>query len=478
MTTILEQLANELAVMRGQKATGTSVGPYIHGPGGLFGVSGLERDVFTAYVDAHGLASALPVFMSNKTNPLIGYITGFQASSGDQPDPDSEPCGRFPTAGAIKGCIQTAQFGQYGFETRELKLNRLGQVIDAGETTDLRIVNSPLVEPLGRMLMPSLPDQQILMLGREVMSRLLEVGIDFQRELSQQLYNGTGLTNEFPGLNTLIGTNKVDAITGTTCDALDSDVKDFNYSCIGDSDAANDIVRVLTTMMRYLMHNASSMHFGQVEWAIVMNSNLFTEITDVWPCAYNTYRCQMGFEAENGRVFVDGNVQRMMSDEMRNGKYLKIDGRNIRVIIDDYIDEESAGTPGANLVAGQFASDIYVIPLTIRGGTPATYWEFFDYRVGLMPAIQQGRLNAEFWTDGGRYSWNWESVRRCVTWDAMCEPRIRLDVPHLAGRLQNVCYEPLQHFRDPVPDDYYFVNGGITTDRAAPSYWSDWNLPD
>jgi hypothetical protein len=41
-----------------------------------------------------------------------------------------------------------------------------------------------------------------------------------------------------------------------------------------------------------------------------------------------------------------------------------------------------------------------------------------------------------------------------------------------------VCYEPLQHFREPVPDDYYHVDGGITTARAAPSHFSDWNLPD
>jgi hypothetical protein len=56
------------------------------------------------------------------------------------------------------------------------------------------------------------------------------------------------------------------------------------------------------------------------------------------------------------------------------------------------------------------------------------------------------------------------------------EPRIILLTPHLAGRLQNVVYVPLQHERESLPSDPYWVDGGVSTARAAPSFHSDWNL--
>lgn len=485
---ILEQLVNEVNVMQGKAPislkhnfpSGTPSTPYLHGPGGLFGVAGIERDVFSTHVNAAGLASVLPVEATTLTTPLFGYITGFQAATGSQPDPTTDPCGEAPVVGAIKNCIQTARFGKRQFKTRELEINHLGKRINRGEFMDLRVVNSPLVGQLANSIFGSLPPQDALLAGQDLMARFLEVGVAFQRDLGQELYTGTGLGADFPGLETLVGTNKVDTETGTDCPSLDSDVKDFNYSCIGDPAAANDIVRVLTTMWRFLGHNASSMNFGETKWVFVMNKTLFTEVTDVWPCAYNTFRCQSGFEAEANAlaINVDGAAQRAFSDEMRNGSFLRVDGVDVPVIIDDFIPEESADTLGANLVNGQFASDIYLIPMTVRGGMPVTFWQTFDYQAQTLNAIGQGRLTTDFWTDGGRFLWHKKPpLNWCVQWQVKIEPRVILRTPHLAGRLQNVCYEPLQHFRDPVPDDYYFVDGGVTTARAAPSLFSDWNLP-
>lgn len=34
--------------------------------------------------------------------------------------------------------------------------------------------------------------------------------------------------------------------------------------------------------------------------------------------------------------------------------------------------------------------------------------------------------------------------------------------PHLAGKLENVVWTPLQMFREPLPDQGYFIDGGIT----------------
>jgi len=486
----VNQLATALAQMagggqqkwgsypQGYKVAPTTPGtPFLHGPGGLFGVSGLERDIFSSHINGDGLASMLPVSLSVKTNPLYGYITGFQGSSGTQPDPTTDPCGAFPVAGAIKNCIQTAQFGRYGFETRAIDLNRLGEVIDRGEFMDLRIINSPLVNDLAGIF-SGLPSSTADLLARDFMARLLEVGVAFQRELGEQIYSGAGTGNEFPGLDILVGTNKVDVLTGTDCPSLDADIKNFNYGCVDDTTLSSGIVRTLHAMYRYVRHNASHMNFGNVSWVWVMRSNLFFELTDVWPCQYNTDRCEV--IGNNARVFVDGDAQRRFSDEMRNGNFLLIDGQRIPVVIDDFIVEESSGTPGANLIDGQFASDIYLIPMTVRGGTPVTFWEVFDYsNDSLQSAISGGRLTQDFWSDQGRFLWHKEPPSMsCVQWAAQIRPRVILRTPQLAGRLQNVCYEPLQHFRTPLPDSYYFSDGGIDSARAAPSYYSDWALPD
>src|SRR3972149_2067193 len=64
-----------------QKATGAPVGPYVHGPGGLFGVRGLSRGIISTHTQITGsLGEMLPILPSMDTNPLFPYITGFLRS--------------------------------------------------------------------------------------------------------------------------------------------------------------------------------------------------------------------------------------------------------------------------------------------------------------------------------------------------------------------------------------------------------------
>ena len=83
--------------------TGTPSTPYLHGPGGLFGVSGLERDVFSTHVRPMGLLSVLPARGSVTTNPMYPYITGFADVTGSNP---TNVCDDGRTAGPLKNCLQ------------------------------------------------------------------------------------------------------------------------------------------------------------------------------------------------------------------------------------------------------------------------------------------------------------------------------------------------------------------------------------
>ncbi len=306
------------------------------------------------------------------------------------------------------------------------------------------------------------------------------VGISFQNQLTEQLYRGNPANNsagggfkEFPGLDILIGTNKVDAITNTECPSLDSDIKDFNYGLVDDLAANADIVETVAYMYRFLRHNADRMNLNPVNWVITMRQELWYELTAIWPCAYITYRCGFRPGDAAARANVDTAEMVRMRDSMRAGMYLLIDGVQVPVVTDDGIVEENDGD-NVNIAAGEFASDIYFIPLTVAGGFAATHMEYLDYTQGPIQAVQDGRLGAWFWTDGGRYLWHTKPpLNWCVQWLSKIEPRVILRTPQLAGRIQNVRYCPLQHPRDPVPDDPYFVDGGETS-RVGPSFFNDW----
>jgi len=467
-----------------QKATGAPVGPYVHGPGGLFGVRGLERDIISTHTQITGsLGELLPMVASSDMNPLFPYITGFLRS--DQQEKDGV-CDTPEEAAPFKTCIQTTVFGRKEFKTRELEINRIGQRINRGEFMDLRIENSPLVNQMGGLMQGfyGLNDAQAAIAGNEVAMRFIEVGVAFQRWFCPQVYTGNpanssagGGYKEFMGLDLLISRTKVDALTGAACPSLYSDIKSFGYRQV-DSTTDPDLVKTITTMMRILKRKAAQQNMAPVDIRIVMREPLFYAITEVWPCRYTTYRCNNIDSANIDPVgsFDTGAMVRMR-DEMRAGSYLVVDGMKVPVIVDDCIMEENHDDNAAIPIGG-FASDIYFVPFTARGGTIRTlFWQHYDYRMDALPAVNTGGGPNFWWSDAGAFLWTMLLPKVwCVDWAAKVEPRIILRTPQLAGRLTDVVYVPLQHTDDPLPSQDYWVNGGVATGRPFPSPFSEYNL--
>jgi hypothetical protein len=132
------------------------------------------------------------------------------------------------------------------------------------------------------------------------------------------------------------------------------------------------------------------------------------------------------------------------------------------VIIDDGIFEFNV-TNNGNCLAGQYASSVYFVPLSIDGGFPVTYFEYVDYR---QTSKETAFLNGKetFWTDDGRFMWAYEGINFCYKLKLKIEPRIVLRTPQLAGRIDHVKYVPLQHLRSSNPaDTNYFMDGGAST---------------
>ena len=458
-------------------ATGAPSGPYLHGPGGIFGVRGLSRDVVSTFTQITGsLGELLPIKSSNETNPLAAYITGFlrsdtQEKNGICDDPEE--------AGQMKTCIQTTVFGRKEFKSRELEVNAIGRVVNRGEFTDLRVVNGPLVNQMGGLMQNfyGISNQNAILGGQEIVSRMMEMAVAFQRWYCPQVYSGNpanskagGGYKEFMGLDLLIGTNKVDALSGTACPSLYSDIKSFGYRQIS-STTDPDIHRTLSTMMYILETRAKQNNLSPVDFRIVMRSQLFFELTRVWPLQYNT--SDTGLTPAGLDLVYLENVK--MRDDMRNNNYLIINSKRYGVILDDCIPEENKADNAAIPIGG-FASDIYIVPFTARGGTLQTlYWEYYSYTENVLPQLTG--LPQWFWSDGGMFLWTMGAPKLwCMDVSAKTEPRLRLLTPQLAGRLTDVAYVPLQHINDPLPSQDYYQNGGVSTGRPFPSPFSEFNL--
>jgi len=457
-------------------ATGNPSGPYLHGPGGIFGVRGLSRDVISTFTQITGsLGELIPIRSSNETNPLAAYITGFirsdtQEKNGICDDPEE--------AGQMKTCIQTTVFGRKEFKSRELEVNSIGRVTNRGEFTDLALVNGPLVNQMGGLMQNfyGLSNQNSILGGQEIVSRMVEMAVAFQRWYCPQVYVGNPANSsagkgykEFMGLDMLIGTNKIDAQTGQACPSLYSDVKSFGYRQIS-STADPDIHRTLSTMMYILETRAKQNNLSPVDFRIVMRSQLFYELTRVWPLQYNT--SDTGLTPAGLDLVYLENVK--MRDDMRNNLYLIVNSKKYSVILDDCIPEDNKADNAAIPIGG-FASDIYIVPFSARGGTLQTlYWEYFSYTENVLP--QTTNLPTWFWSDSGVFLWTMGAPKLwCMDVSAKTEPRLRLTTPQLAGRLTDVAYVPLQHINDPLPSQDYHVNSGVTTGRPFPSPFSEWN---
>lgn len=456
----------------------------LFGNTGLFTTQGLESDIITAYVRPEGISGYLAqqglMFPSITERPVLGLITGIQD---DGAAAVANPCDDAPT-GYLKGCNIFAQFGRLQFDTATIEFDKIFTELNSGVNTDLRL--------RGRLLGLSeqdyprgLTDDAVVnvVVGSEMVKvgMLMARGTTSQMGLTRQTWQGDptdatagGGYIPFPGLDSQITTGHVDATTSTTCPAVDSDVKNFNLALVSSNNANNvpNIVWYLSTMEYVLQQRARRMSLDPVQWAVVMREELWTELCQYWPIAYATNRGAQ-VVAGNVRFNVDAGVSRDEINRMKETMTIEINGRSYPVLIDDGIVELTNITT-AGIPAGQYASSIYFVPLTINGGFPVTYMEYKDYRVG-MAQLQALMGKQTFWTDGGTFSWALDPIRKwCFKMSAKTERRIVLRAPQLAGRVDNIRYAPLQHFTDNLPGSPYAVNGGVST-RAASTLDAVWN---
>ena len=434
----------------------------LHGQGGLWAINGLSRDIINAKIEPFGLSKYLPLLPSNDTNPIFGAVLGIK-SDGTRA---TEPCEDAPT-GYMKAGTLTAKFGLTRFDTRTIDLMEVGLKKNRGDFTDLTLRGGMLGEAgLSPQSIRGMGDREFFV--NVVASEMLIAGVNAQRELSQDLWQGTVAAGAFPGLDLQINTGHVDAYTNAAMPAIDSKLYDFNYNPV--DGASPDIVEIMTAMEHWLYFNAEHMGFAPVQWVLVMRPELYDELIKVWVCKYFTNNCTDN--SGNNIVHVNDGTAADLRDRMREAHVLPINGRRYPVIEDTGIYQRDWTNDSSNLGEGEFASSIYFVPLTVQGGGfRTTYKEYVDYSAAeaMLSMIKQGK---NFWSDGGVFSWSIEDEKGwCAKLALRSQQRVVLRTPHLAGKIQKVKYAPIMPTRSPYQDDKYFLDGGVSM-RSEDSFYS------
>lgn len=490
---LLEPERNSKAVgFKHDLSPAAGVAPYGHGYGGLFSQPGQDSNVFSAIMlPQMGLMDELPVMPAGTSAPpefggaespmfttVTGVTQGAMETWANQPNGICDPA---PEGGLMKVCTVTAPYGRISECMRAIELDRIGSYINRSEPADLRIMNP--VTPQGRSGGGVLPMLGLAgnPLNIEVQRRMFEAFVSFKRLLAPLVWTGTPAANkagggaaQWIGMETWVNSgNHRDAISGAVCTALDADIKQFGCSMVNGT--ARSIVQYLDTIFGYLEHKASRQGLNPVDWAIVMRPELFDEVVKVWPVEQHLWALQEIAQYTNGRVMIDASDATNARMDMLTNLFLPVRGKRRRVILDDGIPEEDITNNGA-LLAGQYCSDIYVIPLSVLGGVPVTYWEAYNFDNGnLREALELVQSREAVWTtDGGRFLMYTRRTETCLNLCWRVRPRIVMRTPFLSARIVDVGYQPLQHFASPFPASPYFTDGGVSN-RAIGTYYTEWN---
>ena len=434
----------------------------LHGVGNIFGC-GVERDVLTAHIRPRGIASVLRAIPTLSEDPTYSTITGYTDVTGDELTL-TNVCSDAP-AGYMKNCNLTARFGLIRRDTQTIDVLEVIRRVNRGDFTDLQLHGSVL--GLQGFSPSGLNQSQIL--NVYTMSEMVGVGVQTERILNTGIWQSVvGTAPYFPGLDVQIATAQVDADSNTACPALDSDVKDFTYNDV--CGTGKDIVEYIQMMHRYLTWNAESSGLDPVQFVIAMRPNLWYELSACWPCRYSTFRCSsLDTAAIDVVPNYDAAAGIQMRDAMRAGSFLWVNGVKVPVVTDTGIYEHTNITNG-NLAAGQYSSSIYFVPLTVRGNFPVTTLEYLDYRASEPERALLRGMEEYWWTDNGMYSWAYDGEKWCYKLCLRMEPRVVLRTPQLAGKIENVMYEPLQHLREPDPDSPYHYDGGVSVRGSSTRY--------
>lgn len=435
--------------------TGSPIANY-YGNGGAFSYPFANPNVYSVIPQPMSLWSSFPMRQSRTQNDVREYLTANAAASGANP---ADVCGVPPTPGALSVCRVWTPFGQYFAGSNVVDVTKVG-MYDTYATEPRQIQNfvdaggwfvpQPLATPGANLA--SEEAIQMFTLATMLARQGATVEIDGDPSLA---YTSTelGWIAEPRGLSRIIQDGYED-VSGTACPALDSLVLDWSAAVDAETSAnyAGNLPSAIHDM--YFMLQSLARQFGMPDtrWAIAMPEQLFGRLTFVWACTYALARCgdgDAGAPISREMATIEARY-----NEMRRGQYLLIAGVPVEVRFTTGYEVDTSASPQVG--------SIFFIPLR-GGGRDLTFLEYFPLDNPDARAFNQfGNTTGRFYSNNGLFAFAVRSNGFCDQWLVTYRPRLIIETPFLAGRIDNISFAGFTGFRSPFPGNSSYVGGGVT----------------
>lgn len=487
MERFLDGLAATLEQKLAKKAVSSvgSYGYYAHGPGLFTPV--MDPNVINAVqLPSAGLYSMLPELPTDFETPVYGIITG--QTAGTDTGARGDDCGPWGTSGFTQLCRQVEGLATQGITSPIINLNRIGHLVDRADFQDYRLIGDPFnyADSANNM-------QGFLgtngnggdFLNSDIEKIIREMDVEMVRRFYPDLWTSNPSNpadayhdSWYRGMQLKVNTGYQDVITGTACPAADSLVIPFSTVATGGTNitttasASTTMVDLAQDLVYTFERKAKQQGLDPVQWVFVGTPELFMEITAAWPCSYMTNRCLTASAGTPNQVQASDMLK--MREEMRAGSFLWVGGKQIPFIVDESIPQtQGAGAAGA----GTYTSDLYYLPLTVRGNFPVLFKTYFNYnkRGAAADAIKKfgPALYGVSVSPNGKYLYASDKTYECFKIKATFRPGLVLRTPFLAARITNISYKPrliTTSWNPSSPSNY--VGGGVSLwNGTAPSVY-------
>lgn len=427
-----------------------------------------------------GLLSRLKRYAHPDIFPLVKAITGFSSDARERSIDDPAP------VSYMKGCTCNLPFCQLAQGTGTIETDRLLQHRYTG--VSLPGIGDP----------PSLSGQELI--DQAASFEMQQAAISINRRIAGQMWSGSG--NSLGEMLSIQSQIRGEHFT-EAAPSMIGDIKDFGgYNVTSNTP---DIVEYLSMMLWYLDFNARRSSLAPVDFIICMRPELWDRVSEKlamvsrldknhiatlssWTCSYcgsekgaHLTSCigNCGGAREPtpgqhiclycGRVYHDSKaicwdsmsstgcgaiestvlihdiegLQQVLTGDLQLLDWLRrdskalINGSLYDVVLDHAIPEQADGD-------GTFVSSIYVLPLSVYGGSVDTLrLDYVDYTA---PAMRNQVLPPQspnpflFQSDHGMYEWQLDTCTWNFQFIGRTMQRVTLLTPQFAGVINNISY--------------------------------------
>lgn len=467
---VVKEMGDQGFIQKNDPASTTPTAPMLHGtfPGneaqyGLFSTPGIRPEILATLARPRTFVQAIlsggGLSKSVFDKERLEVLTGVTAASGTNA---TGFCGNPPTVGQGKIAEIDYEWGEWYMKTNLNVVPKIGGRRDRADVPRQFLNVAPEQRnPLIPSVMYELPDSQSQLRYENWL-----IGVQMERTLGKVAIQGDsslsstdtelGFISEYEGLDRLIKTGYTDAKTGQAVPALDSMVISFNADVagtIGGGDGRN-LVQAVSDLIWSGMDRARAYGMDGATWALVMRPEQWRPFIAAYSTQYNTY----GSSTTVAGVSLNDNLDSInrMRIEMERGMFVLVDGLPIPVVFEE-------GIPREQTAANTFKSDIYYVPVEWNG-VPLTRFEYFDMDNANLQEFASFVSTDKFTTlNNGMYLVGYRYTPLCLEYHYAARMRMILELPSLAGRLDDVHFttRTLQRLADPGDTNFY-ANGGRT----------------